>query len=143
MGHLPLCLCDAAPSRCTATRYAENLKRDLPRIPLLPAHEMFATCVRVGKALMDLHLNYETAKEYRLPHVETKGMQTNWAVKKMKLTTSKDAVIVNEWLTLTGVPQECFEYRLGNRSALEWGDRPVSGEPRRTKRDRERPQPCR
>jgi len=102
------------------TRYAENLKRDLPRIPLLPSREMFALCVRVGKALMELHLHYETAQEYRLPHVETKGMQTNWLVKKMKLTPSKDAVIVNDWLTLTGVPQECFEYRLGNRSALEW-----------------------
>ena len=102
------------------TRYAENLKRDLPRIPLLPSREMFALCVRVGKALMDLHLNYETTQEYRLPHVETKGMQTNWLVKKMKLTPSKDAVIVNDWLTLTGMPQECFAYRLGNRSALEW-----------------------
>ena len=43
-----------------------------------------------------------------------------WEVKKMKLTPNKDAVIVNDWLTLTGVPQECFAYRLGNRSALEW-----------------------
>jgi len=102
------------------TRYAENLKRDLPRIPLLPSREIFATCVRIGKALMELRLHYETTQEYRLLHVETKGMQTNWLVKKMKLTPSKDAVIVNDWLTLTGVPQECFAYRLGNRSALEW-----------------------
>ncbi len=102
------------------TRYAENLKRDLPRIPLLPAREMFETCVRVGKALMDLHLHYETAKEYRLPPVENKEMRMTWEVKKMKLTPNKDAVIVNEWLTLTGIPQECFAYRLGNRSALEW-----------------------
>ncbi len=102
------------------TRYAENLKRDLPRIPLLPTHEMFETCVRVGKALMDLHLHYETAKEYRLPSVENQETRMTWEVKKMKLTPNKDAVIVNDWLTLTGVPQECFAYRLGNRSALEW-----------------------
>ena len=102
------------------TRYAENLKRDLPHIPLLPARAMFETCVRVGKALMDLHLNYETAKEYRLPHVENKETRLTWEVKRMKLTPNKDAVIVNDWLTLTGIPQECFVYRLGNRSALEW-----------------------
>ena len=31
-----------------------------------------------------------------------------------------ESLIINEWLTLTGIPPECFQYRLGNRSALEW-----------------------
>ena len=38
----------------------------------------------------------------------------------MRLTPDQTAVIVNESLTLSGIPQECFQYRLGNRSALEW-----------------------
>lgn len=38
----------------------------------------------------------------------------------MKLTPDKTAVIVNGSLTLAGMPQECFAYRLGNRSAFEW-----------------------
>src|SRR5438270_8801403 len=38
----------------------------------------------------------------------------------MRLTPDRTAVIVNESLTLAGIPQECFQYRLGNRSALEW-----------------------
>jgi predicted helicase len=38
----------------------------------------------------------------------------------MRLTQDRTAVIVNESLTLTGIPQECFQYRLGNRSALDW-----------------------
>jgi predicted helicase len=38
----------------------------------------------------------------------------------MKLTPDKSAVVVNESLTLAGIPPGCFEYRLGNRSALEW-----------------------
>ncbi len=101
-------------------RYAENLKRDLPRIPLLPEREAFAICVRVGKALMELHLHYETVKPYRLTPIENREVPVDWRVKKMKLTPAKDAVIVNEWLTLANVPQECFQYRLGNRSALEW-----------------------
>ncbi|GAC1624271.1 MAG: hypothetical protein NVS4B11_19510 [Ktedonobacteraceae bacterium] len=101
-------------------RYAENLKRDLPRIPLLSRREAFASCVHIGKALMELHLNYETVKEYRLKWIENKDVSISWHVEKMKLLSGKDTLRVNEWLTLAGIPQECFQYRLGNRSALEW-----------------------
>jgi len=38
----------------------------------------------------------------------------------MKLTPDKSAIIVNESLTLSGIPQDCYQYRLGNRSALDW-----------------------
>jgi len=101
-------------------QYVENLKRELPRIPLLKRQSAFETCVRIGKELMELHLNYEQAPEYPLKWVENKEVPVNWRVEKMRLTPNKDAVVVNEWLTLAGIPQECFNYRLGNRSALEW-----------------------
>ena len=101
-------------------RYAENLKRDLPRIPLLSQREAFTSCVRIGKALMELHLHYETMKEYRLKWIENKDVSINWRVEKMNLSKGKDSLRINEWLTLAGIPQECFQYRLGNRSALEW-----------------------
>lgn len=101
-------------------RYAENLKRDLPRIPLLKERSAFETCVRIGKRLMELHLNYEQVAEYPLKWVENKDVPVDWRVEKMRLTPNKDAVLVNEWLTLVGLPPECFKYRLGNRSALEW-----------------------
>jgi predicted helicase len=38
----------------------------------------------------------------------------------MKLSKDKSAVVVNESLTLEGIPPQALEYRLGNRSALEW-----------------------
>ena len=38
----------------------------------------------------------------------------------MKLTKDKNAIIYNDFLTLAGIPPEVFEYKLGNRSALEW-----------------------
>ena len=101
-------------------RYAENLKRDLPHIPLLQNKEAFLTCARIGKRLMELHLGYEEAKEYPLQWVENQDVPFSWYVKKMRLTGDKSAVVVNESLTLAGVPPECFGYRLGNRSALEW-----------------------
>ncbi len=101
-------------------RYAENLKHDLPQIPLLQSKEAFVTCVRIGRQQMDIHLHYEQAKEYPLKWIENQDVPFSWRVEKMKLTVDKTAVIVNESLTLLGIPQECFQYRLGNRSALDW-----------------------
>ncbi len=101
-------------------RYAENLKRDLPHIPLLHRKEAFLACVRIGKQLMDIHLHYEHANEYPLKWIENHDAPFSWRVEKMRLTPDRTAVIVNESLTLAGMPQECFQYRLGNRSALEW-----------------------
>ena len=52
--------------------------------------------------------------------VETPDVPLSYRVEKMKLTKDKMAVIVNPSLTQAGIPPEAFEYRLGNRSALEW-----------------------
>jgi predicted helicase len=101
-------------------RYAENLKRDLPRIPILTNQEAFATCVRLGKQLMDLHVHYEEARQYPLTWQENKDVPITWHVEKMRLSPDKSTLKVNEWLTLADIPQECYQYRLGNRSALEW-----------------------
>jgi predicted helicase len=38
----------------------------------------------------------------------------------MRLTMSKTTMNVNSSLSLSGIPPETFQYRLGNRSALEW-----------------------
>jgi predicted helicase len=106
-------------------RYAENLKRDLPHIPLCYTTgggvQAFQTCVALGRQLMNLHLNYEQEREYpSLKWLETDGVPFSWRVEKMRLSTDRRVVVVNESLRLGPVPPECFEYRLGNRSALEW-----------------------
>lgn len=67
-----------------------------------------------------MHLNYEQAEEYELERIVAKGIPFSWRVEKMRLSADKRTVIVNKSLSLGGVPPECFEYRLGNRSALEW-----------------------
>ncbi len=101
-------------------RYAENLKRDLPHLPLLHSKDAFLACARIGKALMELHLGYEQAREYPLRWVEDDREPFTWRVEKMRLTPDKSALVVNRSLTLAGIPPQCFQYRLGNRSALEW-----------------------
>jgi predicted helicase len=101
-------------------RYAENLKRDLPHIPLIATQSLFDCCVITGKALMDLHLNYEQEQEYKLAWLENADVPFSWRIDRMRLTPDKTAIVVNESLTLSGIPPASFQYRLGNRSALEW-----------------------
>ena len=99
-------------------RYQENLKRDLPHIPFA---EDFWEFAKAGARLADLHVNYESQLEYdKLNSVETPGMQVDLSVERMKFSKDKTRLKYNEFLTLEGIPAEAFEYRLGNRSALEW-----------------------
>jgi len=98
-------------------RYAANLKRELPRIPFAPEFYPFAIA---GKRLTEIHVNYEQQPEYRLKHIENKDLPIDWRVEKMRLSKDKTQIKYNDFLTLTGIPSEALEYRLGNRSALNW-----------------------
>lgn len=98
-------------------KYAANLKRELPRIPFAPDFKAFA---KAGQTLADLHINYEQQAEYPLEKVENPKEVLDWRVEKMKLSKDKTAIIYNNFLTLANIPKEAFDYRLGNRSALDW-----------------------
>ena len=80
--------------------------------------QTFWAFANAGDRLADLHVNYEQQPEYPLERIE-KG-QLNWRVEKMRLGKDKTSLIYNEFLTLRGIPPQTYEYRLGNRSALEW-----------------------
>ena len=99
------------------TRYAANLKRELPRIPFPPDLHAFAAA---GKRLMDLHIDYEKQDEYRLEQIEHPTNEVTHRVERMKLSKDKTELRYNDFLTLRGIPAAAFDYRLGNRSALEW-----------------------
>ena len=58
--------------------------------------------------------------EYPLRWIENRDVPFSWRVEKMRLTPDKTAVVVNGSLTLAEIPQECYQYRLGDRSALDW-----------------------
>ena len=98
-------------------KYAANLRRELPRIPFAPD---FAAFAKAGAKLAGLHVGYESQKEYRLKRVETPGAKLDLRVERMKLSKDRTALVYNGFLTLEGLPPEVNEYRLGNRSALEW-----------------------
>ena len=107
-------------------RYALDLKRNLPRIPLAPDFVAFRDA---GRELARLHLNYEQERPWQLDW-ETADGPVDYRVEKMrplKRVQSEDgdyrifdSLQYNDTLTLRGIPAEAFRYRLGTRSALEW-----------------------
>jgi len=117
-------------------KYADNLKRELPRIPFAPALSPspgtpgegrgegasgFWAFAKAGEKLAKLHLDYEKLKPWDLDFIETPGLPLSYQVgDKMRLSKDKLRLTVNPSLTLATIPAEVFEYRLGNRSALEW-----------------------
>ncbi len=98
-------------------RYAADLKRDLPHIPYA---EDFWAFAEAGAQLAELHVNYETQPQYPLTFVEDATKQLDFRVERMKLSKDRTRLIYNKFLTLEGIPQEVFSYRLGPYSALEW-----------------------
>ena len=98
-------------------RYQANLKRDLPHLPCAPDFWAFA---KAGQRLGEIHRGYEDVEAYPLRFVETPDTPLDWRVEKMRLSKDRTQLKYNDFLTLDGIPAKAFDYRLGNRSALEW-----------------------
>jgi predicted helicase len=101
-------------------KYALNLKREFPRIPF---YDDFAKWARWGQELLDLHISYEKAKPFRLTRIDTpnpKRAKGSHPKPKLKSDPDNGLVIVDEDTQLTGIPREAWDYRLGNRSAIDW-----------------------
>jgi len=97
------------------TKYELNLKREFPRSPFYADFNQWATW---GKTLMDLHLNYETIQPYGLERQEIATKEKPKA--KLKADKTQGVIILDENSQLTGIPAIAWDYKLGNRSALEW-----------------------
>ena len=113
--------------------YAADLKKMLPRIPLLKDAQPFADA---GRALSGLHLGYESVTPYPLDGLDVDAPDDDTAydvfrVEKMafakkrdpetkKLVADKSTVMYNDRITLSGIPQDAYRYMLGSRSAVEW-----------------------
>lgn len=96
-------------------KYELNLKREFPRIPF---YDDFQQWQEWGKQLIELHLNYESSVSYRLQRKETAKKELPKA--KLKAVREKGIIQLDENTELHGIPEQAWEYKLGNRSALEW-----------------------
>ncbi len=99
-------------------KYELNLKREFPRLPF---YDDFCQWVNWGMLLMDLHINYKIVTPYPLKRIDIPLEKSDVSPKvKLKADKDKGKIILDDVTTLEGVPKQAWEYRLGNRSALEW-----------------------
>ena len=107
-------------------KYANDLKKDLARIPIVKNTDRY---VEVGKALMDLHLNYEEVPVYDGVEI-TPLVNPSYKVTKMRFAKKRDengksvndlsTIIFNSDITISNIPEKAYEYVVNGRSAIEW-----------------------
>jgi len=102
-------------------KYALNLKREFPRIPF---YEDFWQWAVWGEALMHLHIGYESVEPFKLERIDIHDakVRASGLQPKAILRADKDAgsITLDSETTLRGIPPEAWNYKLGNRCALEW-----------------------
>lgn len=113
------------------TTFANDLKKSLPRLPLVKSADDFWTFSRAGREFAALHLNYETIEPYRGCTVTdgayaNRGDAVNYRVEKMRFgkidskTADKSIIHYNDGITISDVPTETYEYVINGKSAIEW-----------------------
>lgn len=108
-------------------RYADNLSKELPRIPPVKKFADFQAFSQAGRKLADLHVNYETVAPYP---VDFKGgaiemaafTDADYRVTQMKFASKADKsrVVYNHKITMEGIPLEAYDYVVNGKPALEW-----------------------
>lgn len=114
------------------TKFADNLSKDLPRIPVVKTAVDFWAFSRAGRALGDLHVGYESVEPYPVTFKQGDLRLANipdpeafYRVTKMKFGGSgkakdKTVVIYNANITMQDIPLEAYDYVVNGKSALEW-----------------------
>ena len=108
------------------TTFEADLKKMLPRLPLVDKPEEFMAFSQAGRKLADLHLNYETVEPYKSVNVEIKSDKPSFEVEKMRFgkldskTADKSVIFYNNQITISNIPLEAYDYVVNGKSALEW-----------------------
>lgn len=112
--------------------YADNLAKELPRIPIVATAADFHAFTAAGRRLADLHADFEAVEPYpatiqqgdlRLANIE--DPKRFFRVEKMrfgKAGSAKDRSVIhyNANITLTGLPLEAYNYVVNGKPAIEW-----------------------
>jgi predicted helicase len=102
-------------------KYAQNLKREFPRIPLYADFWQWAGW---GEALMALHIGYEDVEPFALTRTDLPDEKVRAAGLSPKALLRADpaagSITLDSETTLRGIPPEAWTYKLGNRCALDW-----------------------
>ena len=116
-------------------RYADNLSKQLPRIPRMKTYADFAAFSKAGRDLAALHLNYETVPMYTgvklsgslqglklAPQQIIGGADEDFRVVKMKFAKKDDKtkIVYNGKITVENIPEAAYDYIVNGKSAVEW-----------------------
>jgi predicted helicase len=118
------------------TKFANDLKKMLPRLPLVDEPRDFWKFSKTGRALADLHLNYESVPPLESVEVviastgsaTATGSATEseteklYKVEKMRFPKKdqKDTILFNSRITISNIPAKAYEYIVNGKSAIEW-----------------------
>lgn len=101
--------------------FANDLKKMLPRLPLVDKLEDFWAFSEAGRKLAKLHVDYEEVEPYA--GVKVRGAQQgNYHVQKMRFIKKgdKSTIIYNEQIKVENIPEKAYEYVVNGKSAIEW-----------------------
>ena len=110
-------------------RYADDLKKILPRVPFATD---FWTFSKAGRDLASWHLNYETVDPWKNVTIEisqagkSKSPEDLYHITKIRFgkTSSgdKDKSIIhfNDDVSISEIPLEAYEYVVNGKPAIEW-----------------------
>ena len=110
-------------------RYADNLSKELPRIPRVKKAEDFISFTQAGRALAELHLNYENAKPYSATIENSAKEYAHYRVEKMKhpkekvdgkSVNDKSTIIYNGRIKIKDIPLNAYRYVVNGRPAIDW-----------------------
>ena len=100
--------------------FADDLKKSLPRLPLVEDADDFRAFSRAGRKLAELHLNYENAPPPE--GVTVSGDRSNLRVVKMRFPAKgrRDVIVYNDAIHIENIPNEAYDYVVNGKPAIEW-----------------------
>lgn len=101
--------------------FSNDLKKMLPRLPLLEEVKDFWAFSKAGRKLADLHLNYETLAPFADAKVSGDDGKF-YTVEKLRFPKKdqKDTIIYNSKITISNIPAQAYEYAVNGKTAIEW-----------------------
>lgn len=113
------------------TTFAADLKKSLPRLPLVESADDFWAFSRAGRSLAELHLGYERVEPYAgcrtlYAPLTNRGDEISYLVDKMRFgkldskTADKRIIHYNAGITIENIPLEAYDYVVNGKSAIEW-----------------------
>lgn len=114
------------------TTFAADLKKSLPRLPLVESPDDFWAFSRAGRSLAELHLGYEHVEPYAgcrtlYAPLTNRGDEISYLIDdKMRFgkldskTADKRIIHYNAGITIENIPLEAYDYVVNGKSAIEW-----------------------